>query len=244
VKIHPASGSLPLDPARRRPASAPAGFQNTGRVTLAIGILLGLFGVLLFDVLLGGPLTRLDGRVATSVNRADVSHPLVVHAARWATFVGSTVVVGSVIAAAALYWFLTHRRRLSLFVIATAVSGLILNNAIKLAVSRDRPLVLHAVAHASGKSFPSGHAMNSAVVYGVVLVAAMWNVADWRRRYMAAAGVVLLVSVIAASRVVLDVHYVTDVVAGASLGAAIVLISAKAFSGRLIADGRTAEQVR
>ncbi|MEO6125377.1 MAG: phosphatase PAP2 family protein [Ilumatobacteraceae bacterium] len=204
-----------------------------------MGLLLGLFGVLLIDVWIGGPLSKLDGNVATRMNRVDVSHPLIVDAARWATVLGSTPVLVPMVFATSLYSLLVqHRRRQGLFVIATAVGGLIVNNAIKLVVGRNRPAVANAVAHAAGKSFPSGHAMNSAVIYGALLVVAMWNVRVPRRRWALTAGALLLVGLIAASRVVLVVHYITDVVAGVSLGAALVIISVKAFTRPSITSHR------
>lgn len=72
-------------------------------------------------------------------------------------------------------------------------------------------------AEASGYGFPSGHATNATVVY--VGLAVVLPIGTRRQRLGVAAG---LVSVVGVSRVVLGVHYVVDIVAGAALGLAIV----------------------
>lgn len=129
---------------------------------------------------------------------------------------------------AAVFLAVFHRRRRqALFLVTTAVLGVITNNIIKAVVGRSRPHFTHAVAHAFGKSFPSGHAMNSAVVYGSLLLVARPRLRTVARRWIAASITVVLVVSIAASRVALGVHYVSDV--GVVLGAALVLASAAAF---------------
>ncbi|MFC6728930.1 phosphatase PAP2 family protein, partial [Natronoarchaeum mannanilyticum] len=74
-----------------------------------------------------------------------------------------------------------------------------------------------ATGTASSYGFPSGHAVTSTVVYG--LLAQRLSVRTRRWRYGVAAAIVTLVC---ATRVVLGVHYLVDVVAGAALGAAYV----------------------
>ena len=59
-----------------------------------------------------------------------------------------------------------RRSRLALFLAATAAGGLVLDPVLKnLESSGLRPVVAHPVAHGIGKSFPSGHALDSAVCY-------------------------------------------------------------------------------
>jgi len=78
-----------------------------------------------------------------------------------------------------------------------------------------RPLY-EATAFATSYGFPSGHATSSAVVYlGLAGVLGIWT---RRRRYAVAATVVTVVGL---TRVVLGLHYLVDVVAGAALGAAV-----------------------
>jgi undecaprenyl-diphosphatase len=92
-----------------------------------------------------------------------------------------------------------------------------LQNIIKWLVHRPRPAVLHLV-HATGSSFPSGHATESAAV-GVALIL-LTRGASHRQRIAAVVVVTALVAAIAGSRVYLGVHYPTDVLAGIILGSA------------------------
>jgi undecaprenyl-diphosphatase len=72
--------------------------------------------------------------------------------------------------------------------------------------------------------------MNSTVVYTSLLLLAWPRLRSVGARMLAAAATALLVFAIAASRVVLTLHYVSDVVAGIILGVAFVLASAAAFT--------------
>jgi hypothetical protein len=110
------------------------------------------------------------------------------------------------------YWFGDHRR--GAHALGVAVCGMGLVVALKSLFAHPRPP--DAVAHVavSGYSFPSGHAMQSTIGYGIL---AHDLDAGTRTQRFAAAGV--LVSLVALSRVVIGVHFVRDVVAGVVLGA-------------------------
>jgi undecaprenyl-diphosphatase len=89
----------------------------------------------------------------------------------------------------------------------------LLNSALKRIVDRDRPDVVHLV-EAAGTSFPSGHSAASASCWlAVALVARRWSPrTGW---VIVALG---LACIVALSRTMLGVHYVTDVVAGLVVG--------------------------
>lgn len=95
--------------------------------------------------------------------------------------------------------------------------GLLLNKALKLAFARPRPVLDWPAAEIQTTfSFPSGHAMATATL-ATVLTALAWR-SRWRWPVaLAAWGFALLV---AASRVLLGVHFPSDVVAGAAIGIA------------------------
>ncbi|NHN60738.1 MULTISPECIES: phosphatase PAP2 family protein [Halorussus] len=75
--------------------------------------------------------------------------------------------------------------------------------------------------------FPSGHALKTTAVYGAGALAL--DVWDRERRLALAAGIGVLV---AASRVVLGVHYVVDVVAGAAVGALFLAVAVRSTDQR------------
>jgi membrane-associated phospholipid phosphatase len=116
------------------------------------------------------------------------------------------------------------------WVVLTMAAGGVLNAVLKLLVGRHRPDLLDPVARAAGFSFPSGHALNNAVGAAVFLLVLLPVVRDrrwwWRVALWSAAVVVPLVTCV--SRVVLGVHWTSDVVAGWLLGLAVVAATATA----------------
>lgn len=96
------------------------------------------------------------------------------------------------------------------------------NEGIKRFIARPRPDILRLVAE-TNYSFPSGHAMNNAALYAM-LVFLVFR-CTWKQAYRlpALAAALFLPLAIGASRVYLGVHYASDVLAGWILGLAIAL---------------------
>lgn len=101
---------------------------------------------------------------------------------------------------------------------------------VKLLVQRARPVVVDAVAHAPGYSFPSGHATGSAAA-ATTMVVLVWPLLSARWRPVAVGVAVLLIIATAADRVFLGVHYPSDVVAGVILGCGISFASYAGYLG-------------
>lgn len=90
--------------------------------------------------------------------------------------------------------------------------------------------IYEATAMAGGYGFPSGHAVNSTVVY--VALAAVLTVSTRRRRFAAAAAIV---STVCFTRLALGVHYLVDVLAGVSAGLLLLGVAATLID-REVAD--------
>jgi undecaprenyl-diphosphatase len=121
---------------------------------------------------------------------------------------------------AVAYLLMARKEATALLVIAAVVGGMMLSTALKLGFERPRPDLVPAGARVYTASFPSGHAMLSAVTY--LTLGALLARVERRRRTKAfllatAVAVVLLVGV---SRVYLGVHWPSDVLAGWCVGAA------------------------
>jgi membrane-associated phospholipid phosphatase len=110
-----------------------------------------------------------------------------------------------------------HWLRAAALVLAVVTSELLIG-PVKAATDRPRPA--GALMETSGASFPSGHAIATAVTaVGLVLVLARPGPSRWRWEVNA----VLITSVMALSRVYLRAHWLSDTVAGALLGAGLAL---------------------
>ena len=124
--------------------------------------------------------------------------------------------------------------------IAVVIGGEeLITNTVKQLVDRVRP-TLNPAAATLGPSFPSGHSATAAAFYATAALL----LGRWRgrpaRSILAGLAVGIAVAV-AASRVLLDVHWLSDVIAGLALGWAWFAVCAIAFGGRILRFGATAE---
>ncbi len=103
----------------------------------------------------------------------------------------------------------------------------LVNQAFKLLVARARPELLEPVIVERGFSFPSGHASLSMVAYGVLGVLLARSRLPRSVQRFTIVGLGLLIFLIGVSRVWLGVHYPSDVVAGWTAGAVVVLVFAR-----------------
>lgn len=161
---------------------------------------------------------------------------------RWVTKLGDTWLLFSAMAAVGVIDWRRRRTASSIWFLLTVGLGVTLvNNGLKLLIMRDRPPVDHLVGSA-GSSFPSGHAAASAACWmAIALVAGRWF--PQRVRPWLAVVAAVIAGLVAASRALLGVHWVTDVVAGLVVGWTWFLLVAVIFGGRLQRFGEPFEEV-
>jgi undecaprenyl-diphosphatase len=118
------------------------------------------------------------------------------------------------------YLLISRKYRALAFVLAATIGGLLLNGALKERFHRPRPNVVPYKSQVMTSSFPSGHSLNSAVVY-LTLGSLLASLVEQRRLKIYFFSVAMLLTVLVGiSRVYMGVHYPTDVVAGWSAGLA------------------------
>ena len=101
-------------------------------IVVAVVLIAVPFGILLLEVLLKGPVARVDRRIANQQNSDNLGNATRVHRAELVTNLGSTVVLVAVVVAAAVVLVGFHRhRRQALFLVTTAVMGVVTNTIIK-----------------------------------------------------------------------------------------------------------------
>jgi membrane-associated phospholipid phosphatase len=167
------------------------------------------------DYLTGDPIVRWDVHLASWLHAH--SSPSLVSLFEIVTYAGNAVFLAVVTATACV--LLVRRRAVNeaALVALVAIGVEIVNGGLKLLFHRPRPEL--AFIHLDTYSFPSGHAASSAAIYGAIAFLLVR-----RRSWPARAGVVsaaaVLVAIVGFSRLYLGVHYLSDVLAGFSLGAA------------------------
>jgi membrane-associated phospholipid phosphatase len=206
-------------------------------VIVAAGVLVG---VLAYLVRGNTDLVRLDNSVANWGDRH--AAPFSTDCLNAITHLGEpTVVVGLAVVLAVVETMRTGSRWVVPFLLIVVAGNGILTTTVKNLADRVRP-ALNPVAETLGPSFPSGHSSWSAAF--LAAAALLLSRGRGRPARAAIAGVAAgLAVMVAGSRVLLDVHWLSDVIAGLALGSAWFSICAVAFGGRLLRFGAPARAV-
>lgn len=189
---------------------------------LLVGLLIvaALYGFIeLAELARSGATNNLDTQILLSFREAgDPSNPIgsarVESMVRDVTALGGTALLVLFTALVILFLLLAGKWQIALFVLAAVGGGQIVATLLKLGIDRPRPEVVSHLMAESSSSFPSGHAMMSAVTY-LTLGSLLARVAPQRRLkifFMAVA--VFLTVIVGVSRVYLGVHWPSDVLAG------------------------------
>jgi membrane-associated phospholipid phosphatase len=134
------------------------------------------------------------------------------------TILGTPVGLGIVILLVAIFVTVRGHWRWAMYLIVTTGVGGLLNVALKGFFERARPELAEALRSAHGYSFPSGHAMGATITFGALAYIAFRMMKHWRYRAAALSLAWTFVLGIAASRVYLGVHWISDIAAGISAG--------------------------
>jgi membrane-associated phospholipid phosphatase len=212
-------------------------------LTIALGLILAAalgFGLISDMVTTQTGLYRYDASAAAW--GAEHANPTSTWVLGLITWLGATVTVLSVsVALGVLEW--VERRRLAVlaFMVMVVAGQNLIANTVKVLVDRERPPVPHLAA-SSGFSFPSGHTAAAAATWAAVALV-LGRGRPLRSKAWLAAGAALITVAVAASRVLLGVHWLTDVIGGAALGFGWFVVCSVAFGGALLHFGAPAERV-
>nr|WP_307233109.1 phosphatase PAP2 family protein [Pararhizobium capsulatum] len=160
-----------------------------------------------------------DEEILLSLRRAnDLSVPIgpgwLTHSVDDITSLGGTTVLTLITLVTVFYLLIIRQRRLGIFVLLGVLGGWGISTLLKLGIARPRPEIVPHLVDVHDLSFPSGHAMLSAVTY--LTLGALLSRLQLRRsaRIYIICIAVLLTLLIGMSRVYLGVHYPTDVLGG------------------------------
>ncbi|MGD0699444.1 MAG: phosphatase PAP2 family protein [Trebonia sp.] len=174
------------------------------------------------------PLESVDHSAAARLNSLVAGHPAVVSVIKAVTWLGSNGVLWTVTGLAVAVLAIRRRWRLAIYLLVTGAGVLTLDPVLKALVGRLRPVVADPVAYGTGDSFPSGHALGSVVCYGALfLVFLPATRGPWRRVFTAV--IVTLIVAVGVSRLLLGVHFLSDVLGAWALGITWLGVTAFAF---------------
>lgn len=125
--------------------------------------------------------------------------------------------------------WLVLKRPYGAFFTALSLVGLPLNMGIKALVGRPRPIDVQVLAPTHGLSFPSGHSMATAMVFGFLAFLAWVHIRRPRRRMLATAILALLPPLIGLTRIYLGAHWFSDVIGGWTIGTFFLLLFAELY---------------
>ncbi|AZO20765.1 phosphatase PAP2 family protein [Mesorhizobium sp. M1E.F.Ca.ET.045.02.1.1] len=143
-----------------------------------------------------------------------IGPPWLEGAVRDITALGSTSVLVLITSTVIIYLLLIRRPATALFVFVAVAGGQVLSSLLKFEVDRPRPDLVSHLVNETSFSFPSGHAMLSAITYLTLGSLAARFLPDRATKVFLLALAVLVTVLVGTSRVYLGVHWPSDVLAG------------------------------
>jgi YegS/Rv2252/BmrU family lipid kinase len=176
-----------------------------------------------------GPLTSLDNRgdPAEHWGAAEGWLRLPLKGVEIAFATWGMTILTALLAGAMLF---KGHRRAAIFAVVIMISTSLLTTLIKVQIGRGRPPWQNRTGLLTTNSFPSGHASSITAFCGILVVLAIMLVRRSSTRRLIYGLCVVLVVVVCADRVLLGRHYISDVTAGALLGAGMVLLGLTLYS--------------
>ncbi len=183
------------------------------------------FFVEIAENVIEGDIRYLDTAILITIHRSGFSNlDWFIEFVRDISGLGGLGVLALLVSASVTFLVISNNRKIATFVVLATSTGAILSGLLKLGFDRPRPDLIPHLTHVYSASFPSGHAMISAVVY-LTLGALLTRVVSglWARFFVMAVAVLLTV-LIGLSRLYLGVHWPSDVLAGWAAGATWALV--------------------
>lgn len=163
------------------------------------------------------PLVAVDHAAVDAANAALAPHPVLVTVVRAVTDAGSPLAVDVVTGAAAIVLLVRRRWWPAVYLLVVRAVELGVEQTLKSVLDRPRPVPPVILATAQGASFPSGHTAGTAALCLSLVVVVLPGLRRGGRDAVVAVAVLATVAV-AASRVLLGVHFPSDVAGGVLVG--------------------------
>lgn len=188
---------------------------------ITIGVLALLFSIIAWKVRLGD-VVEIDEYVKGMVKGLQTEESLTFFS--YFTKFGSEIgIVITVVISMLVFWKKRYFAAFLIYPIAV-ISTHFINQLLKGMIERERPSLNEAV-DAVGYSFPSGHAMLAVVTYGFISYMGAIHMKNKVGKFCVTIVATIWILWIGLSRVILTVHYPTDIIAGFCAGGIILIIA-------------------
>lgn len=198
--------------------------RRTVRFAIAPVILFAILALLIRMSILSGFEEWVYGKAA------EIMSPALTSIMKSITHIGDA---SSVIAFCLLLFIVPKTRKTAAMPVSSAlVTSVVFNETLKQIFARSRPDILRLISE-TGYSFPSGHAMNNATLYTMLILLISRYIHNNRLKMMLSSICVVLAAMIGCSRIYLGVHYAGDVLGGWLLGFALSVLVYSMWENRL-----------
>ncbi|PGV81529.1 phosphoesterase [Bacillus thuringiensis] len=188
---------------------------------MCIGLLFAVFSIVAWRVHAGG-VTVMDTYVRGLVKGLQTESSLTFFS--YFTKLGSTIgIAATLVISLLVFWKQRYYAAMIVYPMGILITHL-MNKGIKEIVKRERPSLNEAL-DALGYSFPSGHAMLSIMTFGFLAYIIAANLKSIAGKCVITILMGIVILSIGLSRVILNVHYPTDILAGYCVGGILLVIA-------------------
>ncbi|MGF2769539.1 phosphatase PAP2 family protein [Bacillus cereus] len=188
---------------------------------ICIGLLFAVFSIVAWRVHAGG-VTVMDTYVRGLVKGLQTESSLTFFS--YFTKLGSAIgIAATLVISLLVFWKQRYYAAMIVYPMGILITHLV-NKGIKEIVKRERPSLNEAL-DALGYSFPSGHAMLSIMTFGFLAYIIAANLKSIAGKCVITILMVIVILSIGLSRVILNVHYPTDILAGYCVGGILLVIA-------------------
>lgn len=194
------------------------------RLILTTGALFVAFLIVTSQVVWGGPLRDLDAELSN--NNWYEQHPMALRTASYIDHLGlrgltATILIGI----AGLMWYLNRQPRPIILAVLSLIALNLVVGALKILIGRTKPRLGLDVVDAGGMSYPSGHAANTVLTWGLIA----YLLVQYSRRARKRTGrlVVIVISItvaVASVSLFRNTHWFTDLLGGVLIGATLLTL--------------------
>lgn len=188
-------------------------------IIIAIVSLLS-FILILQNIYIDGKLTGLDNQINHSVQKTQ--SPSLIFISKAISAIFEPIIFVILLLIVSVYLFRKKRKKEAYALTWLAILSFSVSQLIKVLVHRPRPI--NALITENTFSFPSGHAVMAVIFFGTMIYLFEHHIKNKKTKQILTFLTAILVLLISFSRIILNVHWLSDILASFSLGFLILVL--------------------